>query len=68
MSSPAVTHPLIDRLREVIAERHLTQREVAADLDVALRTIAYWLNDGATPQPAHRRAIVAWLARIEETA
>lgn len=61
MSTPVVAHPLIDRLRERMLTEHLTQREVAEQLGVSERTVSYWMTTDTTPQPRHRRSIVAWL-------
>lgn len=62
MSSATLRHPLVDRLLAEIETRHLTKREAAEQLGISERTIIYWSSEQApTPQPRHRRAIVAWL-------
>lgn len=69
MSSATTRHPLVDSLAEAIQRRHLSQREAAEQLGVSERTIAYWFSGAApTPQPRHRRAIVAWLNGDEDAA
>jgi transcriptional regulator with XRE-family HTH domain len=65
VSTPALIHPLIERLREVTEEKHLTQREVAEQLGVSERTVSYWFTTDTTPQKRYRRALAEWL---EETA
>jgi transcriptional regulator with XRE-family HTH domain len=68
MSSAALDrHPLVDQLAEEMQRRHLTQRETAQELGVSYRTIQTWFSRGVpTPQPRHRRAIIAWLERGED--
>ena len=62
MSSAVLRHPLVDRLLAEIENRHLSKREAAGQLGISERTIIYWSSEQApTPQPRHRRAIVAWL-------
>ena len=69
MSSATIRHPLVERLAAEIPERHLTQREAAAEIGVSVRTLQSWLSaDGPTPWPSHRRAIVAWLEKEEVAA
>lgn len=69
MSSAVLRHPLVDRLLAEIESRHLSKREAAEQLGVSERTVIYWSSDHApTPQPRHRRAIVAWLEREEVAA
>lgn len=69
MSSAAVRHPLVDRLLAEIDNRNLSKRETAEQLGVSERTLIYWSSEQApTPQPRHRRAIVAWLENGQEVA
>lgn len=69
MTDTLSRHPLVDRLAEEIERRHLTKRETAEQLGVSERTIVYWFSaEGPTPQPRHRRAILAWLQADEVAA
>lgn len=62
MSSATLRHPLVDQLLAEIENRNLSKREAAEQLGVSERTVIYWSSVQApTPQPRHRRAIVAWL-------
>ena len=48
-------------LRKARLERHFSQVELAEILGVSERTLQEWETGTVTPQPAHRRAILAWL-------
>lgn len=50
------------RLRDAREAVHLSQVELARELGVAPRTVQNW-EAGRTPQPRHRRAIIAFLER-----
>lgn len=45
--------------------RNLSQVEAAAEIGVSERTLQAWENEGVTPWPRHRRAILAWLEERE---
>lgn len=62
MSSPNLTsHPLVDRLRDRMEADHLTQKDVAGELEVSPRTVSYWMTQGKTPQKRHLRVLSQWL-------
>ena len=64
-----VNPPTGEELRTERDRRHLTQRELAAELGVSYRTVQQWEANGVVaPQPRHRRALIAWLNAEEETA
>lgn len=62
-SVPTPIHPLLTRLREETEARGLTQAQLACELGVSERTVAYWMNEDVTPQKRLRPVIVAWLDR-----
>lgn len=45
------------RLRELLRRGHLTQIDVANEADVSQPAVSRWLNKGAKPELAARRAI-----------
>jgi transcriptional regulator with XRE-family HTH domain len=57
-------HPLIVQLRDIAEARHLTQIEIADELNVSERTVSYWFTTDTVPQKRHRRAILKWLDKI----
>lgn len=55
------------RLREAREGADLTQTELAALLEVSVRTVQNW-EAGMVPQPKHRRRLKAWLAEASDGA
>lgn len=53
-------------VRLVRDERFLTQKEAAAEIGIAVRTLQNWEAGNATPRAKHKRAIDAWLNRNGE--
>lgn len=67
MSTPALTYiPLAARLRTARQTENLSQAELAARLGVSARTLQGWeAETGPTPQPRHRRAVLAFIEAAE---
>jgi len=66
MATPAShIHPLVTALREAMQEHGLTQSQLAVELDVSERTVAYWMNEDVVPQKRFRPRIAAWLNQKE---
>lgn len=62
MSTAPTLHPLLSRFREEVAtEEFLTHEQIAEQLGVSVRTVAYWMNADVTPQKRYRRVIAQWL-------
>lgn len=57
-----------DRIREVRERRILTQEEAAAELGIAPRSLQAYEAGTATPRPARRRQLLAWLDEHEAAA
>lgn len=55
------------RLRQAREAANLTQVELAEALEVSERTLQAW-EKGTTPQPRHRRRLLAWLDNQERVA
>ena len=54
---------LAQRLREKRAETHLTQKQLAAVLEVSLTTVKAWENGRASPSSEHSPRLISWLSR-----
>lgn len=67
MSTPSLTYPPVEQLREKMEAEDLTQAFVASELGVSQRTIQYWLA-GAIPQKRYRRVLREWLRQDDEQA
>lgn len=50
-----------ERVREARDERYLTQKEAAAEIGVAMRTLQNWEAGNVIPRAKHKRRIVEWL-------
>jgi transcriptional regulator with XRE-family HTH domain len=55
-----------ERLRAALLERGVTPDELAAAVDVDVKTIERWITKGRNPYRKHRYAVAAYL-RMEET-
>jgi cytoskeletal protein RodZ len=51
------------RIKEARERQVLTQDELARKLRIPVRSLQAYEADAATPRPARRRAILAWLER-----
>ena len=66
MSTAPFTTSLAHRIREARYAANLSQVEAAAEMGVSPRTWQGW-ESGRTPRPRHRRALVAWFARVADS-
>ena len=54
---------LAHRIRDKRVSLYLTQRDLAAVLDVSLTTVKYWENRRAFPSSEHSARVIKWLSR-----
>jgi DNA-binding transcriptional regulator YiaG len=66
-ASPDISFDLPARLRAARDAACLSQKELAAKLDVPLRTLQSW-EAGTFPQPRHRRALLTFITETERSA
>jgi len=63
-----VSQTLGQQLKEARERQVLTQEELARKLRIPVRSLQDYEADAATPRPARRRAILAWLERSKVAA
>jgi DNA-binding transcriptional regulator YiaG len=56
-----LTEDLAAQIRDARTQAHLSQTELAARLQVSLRTVQNWEAGIGLPQPKHRRRIALFL-------
>lgn len=63
-----LTEDLAAQIRDARKRAHLSQTELASQLNVSLRTVQNWEAGIGLPQPKHRRRIAAFLNGTDEAA